>query len=244
MARILIVDGNPDSQRAIGGLLKYRTRHTFAVADSREAGIRQALAMSPDIILINALLFMGNNYAFPRVMQHSPKTSHISFLVHATGALGTVARRQIEASGVAGVFELPISAEELHAEIEAALRLRKPKIGVQAVQWQRLNGAKTSDATRSDTNKQSAPKGVQKAVKAVQWPTASKAEVARHRGAGEIKPEETRFRAAVFPAINEQEKDRVKGHAPGDFSEQSWEKVDPKQVKRRSPKRGSQGEVT
>lgn len=226
MAHILIVDGNPDSQRAIGGLLKYRTQHTFGVADSRKAGIRQALAISPDIILINALLFMGNDYAFPRAMRQCDKTAHISFLVHATGALGEVARRQIEAAGAAGVFELPIGAGELDEKIEAALTHQKPKSGVQAVQWQRLRVEKPPPA-----------KDIQKGVKSVQWPTASREDVQRNRDA-QTQREEKTFRTAAFPKIIRQEMDRVKGHPPGDFEVQAWEKVDPKAAKRRSPKRG------
>lgn len=229
MAHILIVDGNPDSQRAIGGLLKYRTRHTFVVANSRRAGIHQALAISPDIILINALLFMGNDYAFPRVMRQSDKTSHISFLVHAIGALGEVARRQIEASGAAGVLELPIGADELDVKIEAALKYRKPKSGVQAVQWQRLNAEKAPPAKRA-----------QKMVKPVQWPRVSGEDVQRPAAQGDArkKKEEKHFRAAAFPNVTRQEMDRVKGHSPDDFEAQAWEKVDPKLTKRRSPKPG------
>ena len=69
MARILVIDGNPDTHRSLGGLLKFRTAHEFEIAEDCSAGIRKSISMSPDVILINALFFMANNYAFPRVMQ-------------------------------------------------------------------------------------------------------------------------------------------------------------------------------
>lgn len=274
MARILVVDSNPDSQRALGGLLKYRTRHSFAIVDSCNAGARQAVAIAPDIILINALMFMHSNYAFPRVMQQHTQTAQIAFLIHSTGPLGEVARRQIEASGVAGVLELPVSGEELDEAIQKALKRRKPakKTGIQSVSWQKISRPPASKTPpHPATNEVKAvqwprvPKESTKAdktgskMKAVQWPSVPKEDNTRtsevpkkvlKKGSEEthaFQPLKSAsrqsskktggFQATTFRQVDGVETGRIKGRSVDDFETQTWEKVDPKKVKRRSPKR-------
>ena len=259
MARILVVDSNPDTQRALRGLLKYRTRHTFEMVTSCTQGARRAVATAPDVIMVNALLFMGNNYAFPRVLQQNTQTAGISFLVHTPGDVGEVTRRQIEASGVAGVVEMPISAEELDAEIVAATgRSHTPPAdagGVRPVQWQRISKSQTN------TESQEVHKG--KAVKSVQWQSIS-TEEAKHsgitKGRKPVRENQTQtskdenprifrsladtsskaqakpsgFQAASFQPVDSE--DAVKNKKPATFKEQTWNDADPDETVKR-PKR-------
>ena len=257
MARVLIVDSNPDTQRALSGLLKYRTRHTFEMVESCTDGARKAISMAPDLIMINALMFIGSNYAFPRVMQQHNKTAGISFLVHTARDVGELTRKQIEASGVAGMVELPISAEELGLAIEQAVERsagsRKDKGGIKPVQWQRVEKP-------ADKAKQGAYKG--KAVQSVQWQSispeeAKKTGITKARRASpqpkaapkqrvaksqvfrplsetakQEKPKSSGFQATSFRQVDED--DVVHNKKPATFEAQTWDDVDPGEtVKRR-----------
>ncbi len=60
MAKILLIDSNPDQQRALCGLIRYRTPHSVAVVGSQVEGARAVAAERPDLIMINLLMFMKN----------------------------------------------------------------------------------------------------------------------------------------------------------------------------------------
>ena len=246
MACILIVDSNPDTQRALQGLLKYRTRHTFEMVTSCTEGARRAVGLAPDVIMVNALLFMSNSYAFPRVLQQNAQTAGIPFIVHTARDVGELTRRQIEASGVAGVVELPISAEELDAEIVATTgRFQVPSADADGVrQWQRVSN--------SERKTESVHKG--KSVKSVQWQSIS-AEEAKQSGvtrgrrpapqtrtqtsedekprvirssantSPEEQPQSSGFQAASFQRVDSE--DSVKNKKPATFKEQTWNDVNP-----------------
>ena len=144
MAKILLIDSNPDQQRALCGLIRYRTPHSVAVAGSQVEGARAVVAEWPDLIMINLLMFMKSNFAFPRVLQRSGRAASIPIVVHTSGVLEDLTRRRIEGHRAAGIVEMPLSAGELTDEIEQAFqKARQPKAGgreVRSVQWEQAEG--------------------------------------------------------------------------------------------------------
>jgi len=233
MARILLIDSNPDNLKSLEGLFRYRTRHEFDTATSQTEGARKAVSGSPDVIMMNALLFMGKNYAFPRVMQQHDKTMHISFLVHANGHLGEITEKQIQASGVATIVYLPVSAEELEAVIDEALHQIKPvdKQGVAPVVWEQASRSEAKKVIRPQAKKATpeTPK-----VKPVAWPVVSKQKEKPSERPQKATPQAPRpqakssgFRAASFEQVDE-----AKTQGKRKFEDQHWENVDPKDVKK------------
>lgn len=239
MARILLIDSNPDNRKSLEGLFRYRTRHEFHCATSQTEGARKAVSSSPDLIMMNALLFMGKNYVFPRVMQQHEKTEHISFLVHATGRLDDVTQKQIQASGMATIVYLPVSAEELEAAIDEALRHIKPtgKQGIAPVVWEQASHAESQNTIRSQPKK-AQPKSPN--VQPVQWPEVpsfNQKEPAQPKPkkkafqnladrAPRPQNKQSGFRSAEFEQIDDEP---TKGKRK--FTDQRWENVDPKDVK-------------
>ncbi|MCZ6632203.1 MAG: hypothetical protein O7G87_02295 [bacterium] len=253
MANILMIDSNPDHKRSLGGLLKYRTAHTVWMEDGCVAGARAAVGKLPDMIMINALLFIHNEYAFPRVLQQNPKTASIPFLVHSTGELGELTRKQIEASRIASVIELPISAGELDAKIQNVIAngpSRQDRTGVQPVQWERI---KQKGEEQKSGN---AP------VRPVKWPQAGEAEDVqkvpqahtkakpkrdKEQGPKVFKPSRPpsaaptqtngTFQSLSFEQVDES-KESVKGNKKKEFKPtEGWSVADSDQVKNKYRKR-------
>jgi response regulator RpfG family c-di-GMP phosphodiesterase len=218
MAHILLIDSNPDNRKSLEGLLRYRTQHKFNSVATHTDGARKAVSLLPDIIMMNVLLFMKKQYAFPRVLQQHEKTQHISFLVHATGPLDEVTEKQIQASGLATIIYLPASAEEIESGIQEALdqsSVQQPK-GVAPVIWPQANPNETPKTTRST------PQKISK-VKTVQWPVVSNTNEEPRPTPRPKRKASLGFRVSTFEEI-ETESEQT-------FKTPRWKKVDPKDVK-------------
>lgn len=235
MARILVVDGNPENVKSLHGLLHYRTDHEFECVTTQQEGARKAISLAPDLIMMNVLLFMKKNYAFPRVLQQNERTKHISFLVHANGHLDEVTVKQIQASGVAKMIFLPASAQELEVGIEEALSLSKPTQtqGVSTVSWRQ--------ASPSELKQKVEHKSTPKAVKNVQWPTAHKNEKVVNKATRRKKTSTNQTTSKVFSAQTSKPKFRsasfervedVPDAKDHEFKRIVWEKIDPQKLKK------------
>lgn len=243
MSRILLIDSNPDNRKSLEGLLRYRTRHDFEVVDNHTDGARRAVSLAPDLIMMNVLLFMGNNYAFPRVLQQHAKTQNISFLVLANGHLDEVTEKQIQASGMANIVYLPVSAEELEAAVHDALA-QSGRIGsdeVASVVWPQ---AVKDPSTSSKTGTQRAEASGTPKIKPVQWPTASKPaqqtrpasspKSARRKPTPQALPKRTSKQSSGFrPATFDQVQDDSNVTGQPKFKTQQWQTIDPKDLKKR-----------
>lgn len=235
MAHILLIDGNPDNRKALEGLLRYRTQHQFVVVDSQTEGARKAVALKPDVIMISALLFMGKNYAFPRVLQQHEKTSQITFLVYASGRLDEVTQKQIMASGMATIMHLPVSAEELEVGVQEALS-HAPKAkarGVAAVVWPSAKrGERQNVVHQTKPNQKRKP-----APQSVQWPQVPKAEppdkAKPHFVSLGDQARSVGNKKHSFSAANYEKVDSKKTKGKQQFTVQKWERVDPKDIKKK-----------
>ena len=126
MAKIIVIDGNPEQQRTLGGLIQYRTTHSHTLAEDCVEGVRAVASGGTDLIMINVLMFVASSFAFSRVLERNSRTASIPVLVHTSSALEDLTRRLIQVHGVAGFVELPLSGEELSYVIDQALEMGRP----------------------------------------------------------------------------------------------------------------------
>jgi CheY-like chemotaxis protein len=121
MAKILLIDSNPDHRKSLKGLFEYRMPHSVVIENDCVAGARACVAERPDLIMINLLLFLDHKFAFSRALSRINQTEKIPVLVHLSGVVEDLSRRNAEVNGAAGVLELPCTAEELGEEIHRAI---------------------------------------------------------------------------------------------------------------------------
>ncbi len=134
MSKVLLIDGNPDHVRSLAGLFKYRTKHSLTTVGACVAGLRCIYADMPDVILINALLFASEDYAFPRALAEDSSRAGSRFVVLFSGRQDEIRERSVEKYG-AIILELPTSAGELNEAIDKAGRLKTRTTDPEAVNW-------------------------------------------------------------------------------------------------------------
>ncbi len=249
MPRILVVAGNPDHQRSLGGLIRHRTSSTLDAVESCSAGVQAAARDRPDVILVNVLLYLEGDFDLRRALAGHEATRGIPILVHYSGTIEDLTRRRIEESGAAGLLELPVSAEELVGVIGRAVNgLRAAASSgaqVRAVQWPQVTARKGEAETAADDDR---------AVKPVDWGSvalsarpeqaATRSRAPDTRPVSEPSPrrpqaaptgdEATGFRSSSFRSADPS---KVKGGGKGRFEEKAWPAVDPNKV-RKTGRRG------
>ena len=248
MATILLIDGNPEQRKAVSGLLQYRTPHSVVEADGLLTGARAVVSQRPDLIMINALLFMKDDYAFCRVLRQDGRTRSIPVAVHTASPLGELAERRIQAQGATGIVEMPASAGELvhHIEgaFEAARQTRQTSRGVRPVQW----------PTGSQASAQADESGTDRPVRPVDWRSIASNRANQTPGPAAARPEGTGeprqprhkdrgtgsekgrggFQSSQFEAVDpSQAKGRGEGGEGGAFRQSEFPTIDPEKAKKR-----------
>jgi len=229
VANVLLVDHNPETQRSVAGLLRYRTRHDVtAVASSSEA-VRVATGGGADLVLANVLMCVTQDYALLHSLRGDPRTASLPILVHTSGELDELTRRRLDTHHVAGILALPVSADELSGQIEAGLQKGAPSntVGIRKAVWERIpmpepeperhirpvnwavDGAKPEKA-RTAPDSQAAPAPAARPRKKSGQP----------RPPGGEKPEFRQFEPG------QREASSPDGKEPGPFREVTWPKDD------------------
>ncbi len=261
MATILLIDGNPEQRRALSGLLQYRTAHSVVSADDLVAGAGAVASGRPDLILINALLFMMDDYAFCRVLRQDSRTRSIPVAVHTATPLGELAERRIRAQGATGIIEMPASTDELTHHIEGALEApRQTRREVRPVQWptsspsSQEGAASSSERAKPEARTQDEESRDGRPVRPVDWnsiasnrgnqePTppvdrpqrtqAPRRPAKRGGGAGSERGQ-GQFRASQYEAVDPaQAKAGAEGGSKGVFRQSEFQEIDPNEVKKR-----------
>ena len=245
MATILLIDGNPEQRKALNGLLRYRTPHSVVLAEGLVTGARAVASERPDLIMINALLFLKDDYAFCRVLRRDSRTRSIPVAVHTASPLGELAERGIQAQGATGIVEMPASADELAHHIEAAFEAVRPsKREIRPVQW----------PTASDAPTQGEEPGGDRPVRPVDWRNIASSRTIQEPGPSADRPEPTRaprqpqrrdrgtvpekgqggFQATFFEAVDPSEaKAGDEGGGGEEFRQSEFPAIDPEKVKKR-----------
>lgn len=255
MAKILVIDSNPEQMRSLTGLIEHRTSHTMVGAETSLDGIRIVVSDRPDVILINALMYMHRSFSFHKAMQKSSRAAATPVLVHTSSPLEDLTRRRMEVNGVLAVIELPTSAGELESLVGQALappptraapgtvasvswdRVERPPQPVQQetsagtqvspVNWASIAASKPPPVGRPTRKEQPSvsERGARQRPKA---PAASENGSDSSGGSG--------FRPQTYSQVDPSA-DSVKGaESRESFEEISYPKVNPKDVKNRQGK--------
>src|SRR2546421_774197 len=123
LARVLVVDDNPDTMVLMRELLEIRGYNVVAVPDAiqAEAEIRHQL---PDLILSDVVMPGKSGYEFCRELKENPATRLIPFVL-ITGLSDREDRvRGIEA-GADDFLSKPIFPEELFARVKSLIKLKE-----------------------------------------------------------------------------------------------------------------------
>ena len=94
MARILVVDDEPDERFLIGRTLK-KQGHEVTVAENGAAGLKAALDLVPDLVVTDVMMPVMDGVEFIRRLRGDPATAGIPILAasgdtHRAGAADAV----------------------------------------------------------------------------------------------------------------------------------------------------------
>lgn len=110
MARVLVVEDNPASQKLIGGLLR-RAGHEAAIVDNANTGITRALAEPFDLIVMDISLPGIDGVTAVRRLRADPRGREIPiFAVTANAMMGD--RERILGAGCNEYLAKPIAYRE------------------------------------------------------------------------------------------------------------------------------------
>lgn len=120
MARILVVDDNPDERLIYSAVLHYHG-HTVDEAEDARTGIQMAQSKSPDIILMDVHLPVMNGLLAAEILKASPETSAIPILC-LTGY--DVNPAHAIASGCSEFLRKPVAPTDLTRVVDSLLTTR------------------------------------------------------------------------------------------------------------------------
>jgi CheY-like chemotaxis protein len=120
---ILLIEDN-EQNRYLATFLLEKNGYTVVSASDGPAGIRQAAALSPRLILLDIQLPSMDGYAVARKLRENPALDGTP-IVAVTSYAMPGDREKVLASGCNGYIEKPIHPETFVAEIEGYMA--KPK---------------------------------------------------------------------------------------------------------------------
>jgi CheY-like chemotaxis protein len=118
VARILVVDDQPENRDLLAYLLRY-FGHTVSVASDGAAGVRAALADVPDLVLMDIAMPVIDGLAAARQMRSHPELANTPLI--AISATGSITLETIKASGFDGFYPIPIEPAHFVAQLEPFL---------------------------------------------------------------------------------------------------------------------------
>jgi len=122
--RLLIVDDNVDAADAIGTLLALNG-FEVATAHDPDAAMERAIAVNPDVILLDIGLPGMTGYELARKLRAHPDVAHAR-LIALTGYGRAEDAEQAQEAGFDGYLVKPVDAEQLRLRIDAILAVDGP----------------------------------------------------------------------------------------------------------------------
>lgn len=133
MAYLLMIDDNPQSQRYIEKILRYRSKHELAFASTSPEAVEKMVERRPELILLDLFIPGADGLEFYQTLRQHPATSSIPIVIHTAVPLDQLTAIRVREMGKRlrydGFIEFPIDASELNRIIDSALN--KGKGGVQ-----------------------------------------------------------------------------------------------------------------
>ena len=125
---VLLAEDFEDARELYRDYLEFSGISVHAVANGREA-ITQAVALQPDLILMDASMPVLDGWQATRELKQNPATQHIPVLALTAHAFDD-ARQQAAAVGCDGFVTKPCLPDDLVSRVRAALNaapIRKKK---------------------------------------------------------------------------------------------------------------------
>lgn len=123
MAKILIVDDEPDIVTALGIRLKSAGYEAITAADGME-GLDAARKQNPDLILLDIMLPKLDGYKVCRILKFDENYRHIPIIM-ITAKVTDVNKKMGEEVGADAYITKPFNPEELMAKIKETLEKSK-----------------------------------------------------------------------------------------------------------------------
>lgn len=121
--RILIVDDNPNIQKALTRMLSHNGWQTEVAGDGFEAGIK-VMAFKPGLIILDLFMPGIDGFEVCRRIKEDEATSHIKVLA-VTGYDSPENRDRIMALGADGYMAMPLDRQTLFQNMNALLDYRE-----------------------------------------------------------------------------------------------------------------------
>jgi CheY-like chemotaxis protein len=104
VARILVVDDEPDERFLVGRILK-KHGHDVAVAENGVAGLRAVQERAPDLVVTDVMMPVMDGVEFIRRLRGDPATAGIPILAasgdtHLAGAADAVLQKPYDGHGL------------------------------------------------------------------------------------------------------------------------------------------------
>lgn len=123
MAKILIVDDEPDIVTALGIRLKSAGYEVIAAADGME-GLDAARKQNPDLILLDIMLPKLDGYKVCRILKFDENYRHIPIIM-ITAKVTDINKKMGEEVGADCYITKPFNPEELMSKIKETLEKSK-----------------------------------------------------------------------------------------------------------------------
>jgi PAS domain S-box-containing protein len=126
MKNILAIDDNEINLVLLSQIFKlYYPDFTFLQATSGKEGIGMALNEKPEVILLDILMPEMNGYEVCEILKKQPLTQHIPILMISALGQNPMERTKGLNAGADAFISKPFSQDELRAQIDVVLRIKK-----------------------------------------------------------------------------------------------------------------------
>lgn len=126
MKKILAIDDNEINLVLLNQIFKlYYTDFQFLQATSGKEGIEMALTQNPEIVLLDILMPEMNGYEVCEILKSEEVTRHIPILMISALGQNPMERTKGLNAGADAFISKPFSQDELRAQIDVVLRIKK-----------------------------------------------------------------------------------------------------------------------
>ena len=127
MAKILVIDDDPDMQKLLGGLLQRLDFEVVSATDGK-SGLEQASSCRPDAVILDVLLPGLDGIEVLRRLRANPRLRQLRVLMLSVRGDATQRVEGLE-EGADDYLPKPFAPDELVARLKALLRRETPKTG-------------------------------------------------------------------------------------------------------------------
>ncbi|HDQ34741.1 MAG TPA: response regulator [Chloroflexi bacterium] len=124
MARILIIDDNPDMLQMLQMVLENRGGHTVTLTPDGQEGLSQALTNPPDLAIVDVMMPDMNGYEVVRRLRENPRTAEIGIIILTARGQAVDKTAALEAGADAHTTK-PVDINELLELVENTLNPRR-----------------------------------------------------------------------------------------------------------------------